>query len=218
MKWISIFTIFFGLQLCANEVRMEGMSKIPSGEYTPMYAEKNKKTRVPSFWMDSNPVTKKEFLDFVKTHSQWRRSKIKSIFAEKTYLKSWRSDLSVGFKGELSSPVVQVSWFAAQAFCESKNKSLPTVDQWEYVYAEELKSEDNRNRLMEWTLDFNTAMVTGESRGDSAIEKNLFCGSGSLGSSDFKNYSAFMRFAYRSSLKANYTTENLGFRCVKNED
>ena len=30
------------------------------------------------------------------------------------------------------------------------------------------------------------------------------------------NYAAFMRYAFRGSIKANYTTKNLGFRCAKN--
>ena len=74
---------------------------------------------------------------------------------------------------------------------------------------------DMHGLVWEWTSDFFSAMVTGESRGDSGLERNLFCGSGSVGASDFKNYPAFMRFAFRSSLKANYTTNNLGFRCAK---
>jgi len=74
---------------------------------------------------------------------------------------------------------------------------------------------DMHGLVWEWTSDFFTTLVTGESRGDSSLERNLFCGSGSFGTSNFKNYPAFMRFAFRSSLKANYTVSNLGFRCVK---
>jgi len=74
---------------------------------------------------------------------------------------------------------------------------------------------DMHGLVWEWTSDFFTTLVTGESRGDSSLERNLFCGSGSFGVSNFKNYPAFMRFAFRGSLKANYTTNNLGFRCVK---
>lgn len=69
--------------------------------------------------------------------------------------------------------------------------------------------------VWEWTLDFNTALVSGESRGDSALERKFYCGAGALNASDFKDYAAFMRFAFRSSLSANYAIANLGFRCVK---
>ncbi len=74
---------------------------------------------------------------------------------------------------------------------------------------------DMHGLVWEWTADFFNALVTGESRGNSGIDRNLFCGSGSIGATDFTNYPAFMRFAFRSSLKANYTTSNLGFRCAK---
>lgn len=70
--------------------------------------------------------------------------------------------------------------------------------------------------VWEWVDDFNTAMVTGESRGDSGLERDLFCGAGSVGAKDPADYAAFMRAALRSSLKANNTTTSLGFRCAKN--
>ena len=70
--------------------------------------------------------------------------------------------------------------------------------------------------VWEWVDDFNTAMVTGESRGDSGLERDLFCGSGSIGAKDTGDYAAFMRQALRSSLKGNNTTTSLGFRCAQN--
>jgi len=69
--------------------------------------------------------------------------------------------------------------------------------------------------IWEWTSDFNSALVTGDARGDSGIERQLFCGAGSLGAGDRSDYAAFMRFGMRSSLKASYTVSNLGFRCAK---
>ena len=53
-------------------------------------------------------------------------------------------------------------------------------------------------------------------QGDTGLERQLFCGAGSLGASDRANYPAFMRFGFRSSLRAGYTVHNLGFRCAKN--
>ncbi len=64
----------------------------------------------------------------------------------------------------------------------------------------------------EWVADFNTAMVTGDARGDTGLDRQLFCGSGSEGSKDRSNFPAFMRYGFRSSLKASYTVHNLGFR------
>jgi sulfatase modifying factor 1 len=70
--------------------------------------------------------------------------------------------------------------------------------------------------VWEWVDDFNTAMVTGESRGDSGLERNLFCGAGAVGAKDTTDYAAFMRAALRSSLQARNTTTALGFRCAQN--
>ncbi|MEO7098889.1 MAG: formylglycine-generating enzyme family protein [Luteolibacter sp.] len=75
---------------------------------------------------------------------------------------------------------------------------------------------DLHGLVWEWTSDFNSAIVTGDARGDTGLERQLFCGAGSVGASDTSNYPAFMRFGFRSSLKAEYTVHNLGFRYAKN--
>jgi formylglycine-generating enzyme required for sulfatase activity len=69
--------------------------------------------------------------------------------------------------------------------------------------------------VWEWVDDFNTAMVTGESRGDTGLERTLFCGAGAAGARDLTNYPAFMRAGLRSSLRASYAVPNLGFRCAQ---
>ena len=74
---------------------------------------------------------------------------------------------------------------------------------------------DLHGLVWEWTSDFNSAIVTGDARGDTGLERALFCGAGSLGAKDTANYPAIMRFGMRSSLKAGYTVHNLGFRCAK---
>ena len=69
--------------------------------------------------------------------------------------------------------------------------------------------------VWEWVDDFNTAMITGESRADSGLERDLFCGAGAVGAKETTDYAAFMRQALRASLKANNTTTSLGFRCAR---
>jgi len=69
--------------------------------------------------------------------------------------------------------------------------------------------------VWEWVDDFNTALVTGESRADTGLERDRFCGAGSLGAKDTSDYAAFMRQALRASLQANNTTTSLGFRCAQ---
>lgn len=69
--------------------------------------------------------------------------------------------------------------------------------------------------VWEWVADFNTALVTGESRGDTGPDRNLFCGAGAVNARDLENYPAFMRAGFRSSLRASYVVPNLGFRCAR---
>jgi formylglycine-generating enzyme required for sulfatase activity len=69
--------------------------------------------------------------------------------------------------------------------------------------------------VWEWVHDFNSAIVVGDSRGDGSLERKLFCGAGSLLASDVTNYAAFMRYAFRSSLKGNYCVGSLGFRVAQ---
>ena len=68
--------------------------------------------------------------------------------------------------------------------------------------------------VWEWVDDFDTAMVTGESRADAARDQNLFCGGAAAAATDPGDYAAFMRQALRSSLKAREGTASLGFRCA----
>ncbi len=69
--------------------------------------------------------------------------------------------------------------------------------------------------VWEWVADFNTAMVTGESRADTGLDRDLFCGAGAAGSRDTSDYVAYMRAALRSSLQARNVTSSLGFRCAQ---
>ena len=74
---------------------------------------------------------------------------------------------------------------------------------------------DLHGLVWEWVADFSTPTGNGESRGDTNVNRDRFCGAGSQGARDRSDYPAFMRFGFRSSLKAGYTVHNLGFRCAK---
>jgi formylglycine-generating enzyme required for sulfatase activity len=72
--------------------------------------------------------------------------------------------------------------------------------------------------VWEWVNDFNSTMIVGDSRGDESLERKLFCGAGSLLASDVSNYAAYMRYAFRSSLKGAYCVGSLGFRMARSVD
>ena len=74
---------------------------------------------------------------------------------------------------------------------------------------------DMHGLVWEWVSDYNSSLITGESRADSSLDRQLFCGSGAVNANDVKDYAAFMRYSFRSSLKGKYAVPNLGFRCCK---
>lgn len=75
---------------------------------------------------------------------------------------------------------------------------------------------DMHGLVWEWTSDFNSVLITGESRKDVTKDNSRFCGGAAIGASDLRNYAGFMRYAFRGSLKANFAVRNLGFRCARN--
>lgn len=74
-------------------------------------------------------------------------------------------------------------------------------------------ARDLLDLVWEWVDDFNSAMVNGDSRGGGA--PGFFCAGAAAGARDPSDFPAFMRAGYRSSLNANYTVANLGFRCAR---
>jgi len=238
--------------LCQSKSLSSSMVMVKGGSYLPLYSKNVQKTEVKTFYMDIYPVTNTDFLAFVKTNPEWKKSNVKSIFADSNYLKQWNTDFTFN-KKIANSPVVNVSWFAAKKYCECQGKRLPETAEWELAArASETKADASKDQgfnqwvlnwvtkpnpaimpsvgstfknyygvydlhglVWEWTYDFNSALTTGESRGNSSLDNTLFCGGGSFASKDINNYASFMRFAMRSSVKAKYCVANLGFRCVK---
>ena len=74
---------------------------------------------------------------------------------------------------------------------------------------------DLHSLIWEWVEDFNSNLQGGEGRGEGALNKDLFCGAGGASGANKEDYAAYMRFAFRSSLKGSSTVWNLGFRCAK---
>lgn len=109
------------------------MVYIAGGEYKPFYGTDSTLVAIAPFLIDERPVTNQEFLTFVKANPQWRKSNVKRIFADTTYLKDWKNDVSLPDSALPDAPVCYVSWFAAKAYAESVEKRLPTLDEWEFV-------------------------------------------------------------------------------------
>lgn len=228
------------------------MVSVKGGKYQPFYGADSSLAEVKDFLLDERPVTNREFLDFVKKNPKWKKSNVKTVFADDTYLKHWKDDETLGDGVNPDAPVTFVSWFAAKAYAKSAGKRLPTIDEWEFVAMADETSANARKKpsysadiiklyevkfreknpvmhskpnyhgvynmfdlVWEWTEDFNSVLTTNDSRTAEYDDKGLFCASAATTATDVLNYASFMRYAFRQSLKANYTVANLGFRCAK---
>lgn len=110
---------------------LAGMVWVAGGRYEPLYPPDplSPEVEVAGFWLDQAPVTKAEFATFVTGRPEWQRGRVKPIFADTGYLASWADPVTPD--GSPNQPVVEVSWFAARAYCEARGKRLPTEDEWE---------------------------------------------------------------------------------------
>ena len=70
------------------------------------------------------------------------------------------------------------------------------------------------DRAWEWTADFNSVLVSDDSRGVGARDHALFCASAAIGATDPSNYPAFLRYAVRAGLTGRATMATLGVRCA----
>jgi sulfatase modifying factor 1 len=77
---------------------------------------------------------------------------------------------------------------------------------------------DLHGLVWEWVSDFGSSIVNVDSRSKGDGQPEKFCGGSALGAADTANYAAFMRFAFRSSLRGAYTLQNLGFRCAYDKE
>lgn len=111
---------------------------------------------VPAFTMRVVPVTQGDFRRFVTTAPQWQRGRVARTFADAGYLQHWHSATTLADAAAEHQPVTHVSWFAAQAYCESEGGRLPTWNEWEYVAAADATRRDARGdpawlaRILGW--------------------------------------------------------------------
>jgi len=135
-----------------------GWARLPGGEFRSAlrYEDTGGVIRVAPFELQRRPVTNADFLAFVKAHPDWQRGRVAPLFAEARYLKHWRSPVDPGPDVRPDQPVTNVSWFAAQAYCEAQGARLPTWIEWEYAAAADETRADARQdpawreRILSW--------------------------------------------------------------------
>ena len=110
---------------------------------------------VAAYRLRSLPVTNGEFVEFVRAHPEWNREHIAKLFADASYLSHWPAAGTIG-PSQRNQPVTHVSWFAAQAYCESEQARLPTWYEFEYAAAADETRADARSdpawreRILDW--------------------------------------------------------------------
>ncbi len=207
--------------------------------------KEDKPVSVKSFEIDRYPVSVSGYAAFVKGNPAWAKGTVPAIKADQGYLKSVDlSQTSAGTVMTQVSWYAARAYCAAQGKrlpTLYEWEYVATFNKWDQrsevnskilawfgkpndqttggVIGSGLVSphgiHDLHGLIWEWVDDFNASTVTGDSRADTDTESNLFCGATSLSGSDLRNYATYMRYGMRSSLKGNYTGNNLGFRCAR---
>jgi formylglycine-generating enzyme required for sulfatase activity len=246
--------LLLALPVAALAAAGNGFVALPGGSFKSALKYEDKPlVKVAPFELQQRPVTNAQFLAFAKAHPRWRRDQLPAVLGDARYLSHWAGPLQLQSVAQGAQPVVNVSWFAASAYCEAQGARLPTWSEWEYAAAADESRRDARSdpawreRILswysrpstgelpraglqtpnaygvqdlhglvwEWTDDFSSLMVAADNRKQGDPDKAKFCGAGALSMDDRDNYAVLMRVAMLSSLEANGTTANLGFRCAR---
>lgn len=216
---------------------------VPEGNFEhPVLLDRERRTEwVASFRVDARPVSREDYAAFVEAHPHWRRSAVAGLFHDGAYLRGWPSDASPD--GAPEAPVVQVSWYAARAYCEAQGGTLPSLVQWEYLVdlrrrLNGLSDEDYANAVFAWYGEQRPAAFEDRALGLSgfigpvnewledyqlllANGDRVDFGGGSCGDTgrlilryDSAHYATLLRYQMRSNHAPETTASNLGFRCV----
>jgi hypothetical protein len=160
--------------------------------------------------MDMSPVSNREFLAFVHTHPQWAKGHLAEALHDGSYLREWANEEGI-VPTDLDQPVHFVSFFAAQAFCQSQGKTIPTLRQYRVAthtpvseavtisYQTFYQAPDLHLVQSEWTV---SPWANGPAAGRVAFRSGL------------ANNNVPGSQGYSPELDKRSTAPTLGFRCV----
>jgi formylglycine-generating enzyme required for sulfatase activity len=164
---------------------IDGMTMIyiPAGEFTMGSTDGNPdetpvhSVQLDGYWLDRTEVTNSMFANFLNTRGNQMEGGTTWLNTRDPFVWVFEKDgVWQTFPGRENYPIVGVSWYGANAYCQWAGHRLPTEAEWEYA----AKGVDNRR--FPWGddyLDCNHARYSG--CGNTPVE----VGSLSLGVSPF---------------------------------
>jgi formylglycine-generating enzyme required for sulfatase activity len=144
---VRILVLVLVSVVAAADELQDRMATVGPGEFQSVIpeSEKGKAIDVPVFLLDRRPVTNRDFLDFTNANPEWQRGNAVRLFVDASYLSHWATAVELGPDVASEQPVINVSWFAATAYCEALGARLPRWYEWEFAAAADATHVDARD-------------------------------------------------------------------------
>ena len=188
---------------------------------------------VSAFSIDKSEVTNAQYQAFVLANPQWQKGHIAAQYHDGNYLKHWNGNNYPS--GKANHPVVYVSWYAARAYATWAGKRLPTEAEWEKAARGKLVGQKYPNGN---SIDANSANYGNGVGGPTAVGRYRVNGYGLydmagnvwewcsnaydniensrvLRGGSWSSHASDVRVSFRGADVLTFTSDDVGFRCVK---
>ncbi|MEO6391036.1 MAG: formylglycine-generating enzyme family protein [Pyrinomonadaceae bacterium] len=120
-------------QMGTDQAEIEHLQQIFNVKRAELFSAEVPRHQVTltQFYLDTYEVTNAQFKRFLDRNPDWRRDRIAPKLHNGNYLIDWNDRTFPN--GKFQHPVVNVSWYAAVAYCQWSGKRLPTEAEWEWA-------------------------------------------------------------------------------------